>query len=136
MKLTLNRIEEPFVMELKNEQKNVCLMDAAPSLGGQNKGFRPMELLAGSLAGCISVDVLNVFRKQRIRLNHYRIEIEAQRKEAVPSPFEHIHMIFEFDDSVEEKNAKRIIDLAKDKYCSVSASLSADIKITYEVRIV
>lgn len=95
-----------------------------------------MELLAGSLAGCISVDVLNVFRKQRIRLNHYRIEIEAQRKEAVPSPFEHIHMIFEFDDSVEEKNAKRIIDLAKDKYCSVSASLSADIKITYEVRIV
>lgn len=136
MKLTLNRIEEPFVMELKNEQKNVCLMDAAPSLGGQNKGFRPMELLAGSLAGCISVDVLNVFRKQRIRLNHYRIEIEAQRKEAVPSPFEHIHMIFEFDDSVEEKNAKRIIDLAKDKYCSVSASLSAEIKITYEVRIV
>lgn len=136
MKLTLNRIEEPFVMELKNEQNNVCLMDAAPSLGGQNKGFRPMELLAGSLAGCISVDVLNVFRKQRIRLNHYRIEIEAQRKEAVPSPFEHIHMIFEFDDSVEEKNAKRIIDLAKDKYCSVSASLSAEIKISYEVRIV
>jgi putative redox protein len=136
MKLSLQRIEEPFVMELKNEQNNVCSMDAAPSLGGQNKGFRPMELLAGSLAGCISVDVLNVFRKQRIRLNHYRIEIEAQRKEAVPSPFEHIHMIFEFDDSVEVKNAKRIIDLAKDKYCSVSASLDKEIKITYDVRIV
>jgi putative redox protein len=136
MKLTLQRIEEPFVMELTNEQSNLCLMDAAPSLGGQDKGFRPMELLAGSLAGCISVDVLNVLRKQRIALKHYKIIIEAKRKDAVPSPFEHIHMIFEFDDSVEEKNAKRIIDLAKDKYCSVSASLSAEIEITYEVRII
>ena len=97
MKLTLQRIEEPFVMELTNEQSNSCLMDAIPSLGGQNKGFRPMQLLAGSLAGCISVDVLNVLRKQRIDLKHYKIEINAHRKEEVPSPFEYIHMIFEFD---------------------------------------
>jgi putative redox protein len=71
-----------------------------------------------------------------IALKHYKIVIEAKRKDAVPSPFEHIHMIFEFDDSVEEKNAKRIIDLAKDKYCSVSASLKEELEITYEVRII
>ncbi len=136
MKLTLQRIEEPFVMELTNGQSNSCLMDAIPSLGGQNKGFRPMQLLAGSLAGCISVDVLNVLRKQRIQLKHYKVEIDAKRKDEVPSPFEHIHLIFEFDNSVEEKNAHRIIGLAKEKYCSVSASLSKEIKITYEVRII
>lgn len=73
MKLTLQRIEEPFVMELKNEQGNVCLLDAVPSIGGQNKGLRPMELLAGSLAACISVDVLNIFKKQRVQFGHYKI---------------------------------------------------------------
>ena len=63
MKLTLTRIEEPFVMELQNESGNTCMMDANPAIGGKNLGFRPMELLAGSLAGCASIDVINILKK-------------------------------------------------------------------------
>jgi uncharacterized OsmC-like protein len=87
MKLKLERIEEPFVMELSNSSGNKCLLDANPSIGGKDKGFRPMEILAGSLAACASIDVLNILKKQRLEIRHYRVEINANRKDAIPSPF-------------------------------------------------
>jgi putative redox protein len=136
MDLILERIEPLFGMELTNEAGQKCRMDASPAIGGKDSGFRPMELLAGSLAGCISVDVINILKKQRFDLKHYAIRIHAKRLEATPSPFESIHLIFEFDDQVDPVKVERAIDLAKNKYCSVSASLSDQIKITYEVKIV
>jgi putative redox protein len=136
MELVLERIEPLFGMELTNEAGQKCRMDASPAIGGKDSGFRPMELLAGSLAGCISVDVINILKKQRIDLKHYAIRIHAKRFDATPAPFESIHLIFEFDDQVDSVKVERAIDLAKNKYCSVSASLSDQIKITYEVKIV
>ena len=136
MKLTLNRIEEPFVMELTNASGNICLLDANPAIGGQEKGFRPMELLAGSLASCASIDVLNILKKQRVSLKHYAVRIEASRLEGVPSPFEQIHLIFELDDAIEMEKIKRNIELTLDKYCSVSACLKEEIKITFEIQLI
>ena len=136
MKLKLERIEEPFVMELSNRSGNKCLLDANPSIGGKDKGFRPMELLAGSLAACASIDVLNILKKQRLAISHYRVEINANRKDSVPSPFEQIHLIFEFDDAVDPEKMKRNIELTLQKYCSVSASMSEEINITYEIKII
>jgi len=51
MKIELNRIEEPYVFQLKNETGALCTFDANAALGGKNKGLTPMQLLAGSLAG-------------------------------------------------------------------------------------
>lgn len=135
MKLDLHRIEAPFVMELRNEQGNSCYMDANPAIGGSNKGFRPMELLAGSLAGCVSIDVLNIVKKQRIDLKHYHVRIEAFRVEVTPAPFEHIHMVFEFDNSIDPQKMNRNIEMTLEKYCSVSACLKEEIRITYGLEI-
>jgi len=136
MKLDLNRIEAPFVMELVNEAGNKCIIDANPSLGGKGLGFRPMELLAGSLAACISIDVINVLKKQRTDPNHYKVRIEANRKAGTPSPFEQIHLIFEVDPIVNVEKLQRNIQLTSDKYCSVSASLKSEIQITFEIKII
>ena len=62
MGLELNRIEEPFVFELRNEEGVICGIDANPTIGGKGKGFRPMELLTGSLAGCASIDILLILK--------------------------------------------------------------------------
>lgn len=136
MELELKRVEVPFVMELKNADGNTCLMDASPSIGGANKGFRPMELLAGAVAGCVSVDVLNILRKQKQEPNHYKVLIEAHRKDATPAPFETIHMVFEVDADIDAEKLSRNIQLVKDKYCSVSESMKDDVKITFEVKLV
>jgi putative redox protein len=136
MKLTLTRIEEPFVMELQNESGNTCVMDANPAIGGKGLGFRPMELLAGSLAGCASIDVINILRKQRVEPSHFSIDIQATRKEGIPSPFETIQLIFHFDQSVNLEKVNKIIEMTLQKYCSVSATLDQQIEITFETRII
>ncbi len=133
MKLKLKRIEAPFVLELNNENGSTVIIDANPSIGGKGLGFRPMELLAGSLASCASIDVISILKKQRIELASYTIDIVAKRYEGVPSPFENIQLNFEFDNSVDLEKAKKAIDLSLEKYCSVSASLKDEITITYSI---
>ena len=50
MGITLTRIDKPYVFEFENERGIKCLIDAAPGIGGTDRGFRPMELLGGALA--------------------------------------------------------------------------------------
>ena len=136
MNLTLNRTDHAFGMSVTNEKGLRIHMDVGPDLGGNDSGMRPMEVLAGSLAGCISVDVILILRKQRIELTHYLVTVQASRVEGVPAPFERIHLVFEFSKTVERSKAERAVTLAKDKYCSVSASLNDSIRISHELRFI
>lgn len=133
MSLVLKRIESPFVFELKNENGTTCLMDASEKIGGKNKGIRPMELLAGSLAGCASIDVINILQKKRINIGCYEVEIETKRKDELPGVFEFIHLKFLFFNTIELDKLTSIIDKVLEKYCSVAASLSSEIKLSYEI---
>jgi putative redox protein len=134
MSLELIRVEEPFVFELRNEEGVVCGIDASPAIGGKGKGFRPMELLAGSLAGCASIDVLLILKKQRIIPTHFAIKIETKRVDAIPSYFEEIKLIFEVNRDVPVEKLEKAIDMTLKKYCSVSASLKEEVKIIFEVK--
>jgi uncharacterized OsmC-like protein len=136
MSLELNRIEEPFVFELKNEEGVICGIDASPAIGGKGKGLRPMELLAGSLAGCASIDILLILKKQRIEPTHFNVKIETKRSSGVPAIFEEIKLIFEVNDLVNQEKLEKAIGLTLEKYCSVSASLKENISVIYEVKYV
>lgn len=131
MKLNLKRIEAPFVLELSNEANNKVIIDANPAIGGKGLGFRPMELLAGSLASCASIDTLMILQKQRIELLDYSVEINAVRKEGEPSPFEKIELSFRFDAAVDLVKANKAIALSLQKYCSVAASLNNQIELIF-----
>lgn len=136
MTLILKKVNDAFGMQVTNEKGLSILMDATSDLGGTDLGMLPMELLASSLAGCISVDVIMILNKQRIDLKLYNVFISTKRKNEIPSPFESIHLVFEFSESVDKDKAERAVNLAKDKYCSVSASLNDSIKITTELKFV
>lgn len=136
MELKLKRVESPFVFKLKNTSGNECLMDANPTIGGKEAGFRPMELLAGGLAGCVSIDVINILKKKRIQLGCYEVAINAVRSEEVPSPFEAIELEFIFYNKIDEKLVRSVIELALNKYCSVAASLNKNISISYKLTFV
>lgn len=129
MKLGLTLTEQPFVLTLANEDGLTVTIDAAPEIGGKNKGLRPMQLLAGSLAGCMSIDVLNILRKQRVTVAYFNVAIEADRKEAVPASFERIELVFTVDDGVPLAKIEHAVKLSHEKYCSVSASLHPEIEI-------
>lgn len=134
MKLALKLIEAPFVLEASNEAGVSLKMDATEKIGGQNKGMRPMEVLASSLAGCMSIDVLLILQKQRQEVSFYEVNIEANRKDAVPASFEAIHLVFVFNKEVDLEKAAAAVKLSHEKYCSVSASLNPRITIQTAVR--
>lgn len=122
--------EQPFVLQLKNEEQLEVILDASPAIGGQEKGMRPMELLAGSLAGCMSIDVLNILRKQRLEVTTFKVAIKANRVEAVPARFDEITLEFITDTAVPLAKLENAVKLSHEKYCSVSASLDPAIRIT------
>ena len=134
MQLTLNLTESPFVLELCNEDGLVTTIDASPEIGGKNKGMRPMQLLAGSLAGCMSIDVLSILRKQRVEISQFSVQIIGNRKSAVPSSFETIELQFSVDAGVPLDKLENAIRLSHDKYCSVSASLHPSIQVITSVK--
>ena len=133
MKLYFKRIEEPFVFELENEKGTKVLIDASEDIGGKNKSLTPMQLLAGSFAGCMSIDVVLILNKQKINPEHFSIEIQTQRREGQPSPFTGIHLKFKVSSDVPEEKLERAILLSKEKYCSVSLSLHPEITISHEI---
>jgi putative redox protein len=133
MKLYFERKETPFVFEIKNESGATAVVDATPNIGGKNKGLTPMQLLAGSLAGCMSIDVISILNKQKIEPSYFAIEIQATKKEGQPSPFENIKLIFKVDKEVPHDKLEKAISLSKEKYCSVYFSLNKDILVTHEV---
>lgn len=129
MHIQVTLSEEPFVLEATNDDGMKIHLDAAPAIGGKGKGMRPMELLAASLAGCMSIDVLSILRKQRQAVTHFEIAVDARRKQSVPSSFETIVLTFVVNTEVDIEKLQYAVRLSHEKYCSVSQSLHPDIQI-------
>lgn len=136
MKINLNLIEEPFVLQAKNEDGVALTIDAAESIGGKGKGLRPMETLASSLAGCMAIDVLLILRKQRQIITHFEIEVVASRANAIPAVFEEITLTFIVNKDVNAEKLNSAIHLTHEKYCSVSQSLNPNIKVNIEHKLI
>lgn len=104
---------------------------ASKSIGGDESGFRPMELVLAALASCAAIDVVNILKKSRVDFTSMDIEVNGDRKDSTPSPFTHIEVTYRIHGKgVDRAKAERAVSLALEKYCSVSASLDPNIKVT------
>lgn len=112
------------------------VIDGAPDIGGEGRGMRPMEVLLSALASCSAMDVLHILRKQRQAIEHLEIAIEGERADAVPSPYTAIELVFTARGAIDDHKLQRAVGLAVEKYCSVSASLKPEIKVTWRAQIV
>jgi len=135
MKVELQRVNNAFHFEAKNENNKTINIDASPTIGGNDNGFRPMELLLAGLGGCSGIDVLHILKKQKIELTDFSIKIEATRKNEQPAIFETINVVFEAKGEVDEAKLKRAIDLSMEKYCSVTRILEKSATIEYSYKL-
>jgi len=69
-------------------------MDGPEEVGGQNQGARPMELLLLGTGGCALFDVVSMLKKSRQPLTAARVELQAERVDAIPAVFESINLHF------------------------------------------
>lgn len=113
------------------------VMDGPPDHGGRNMGPRPMEMMLLSLGGCSNFDVMSILKKSRQAVTDCRVEIKAERADAVPAIFTRIHMHFVVSgDNLKETQVKRAVELSAEKYCSASIMLEkagVDLEHTYEI---
>ena len=115
---------------------HAVVLDGAPAVGGRNIGPRPMETILVGLGACSAFDVVTILRKARQAVTDCRVEIDADRADAVPAVFTRIHMTFVVSGKdLRESAVRRAVDLSAEKYCSATAMLRASVEITHEYRI-
>lgn len=131
VKLDIHRKSGLYHLEAKNEDGNVVETDGSEAIGGEGKAMRPMEMLLASLAGCSSIDVVLILKKQRQQLDDIRIRVDGEKvKNDTYSEYTKIHMHFDLYGTIKETKAQQAIDLSLDKYCSVAMALKKTSEIT------
>ena len=112
-------------------------MDGPEEVGGQNQGARPMELLLLGTGGCALFDVVSMLKKSRQSFKAARVELQAQRVDAIPAVFESINLHFVIaGEGVRESQVARAVQLSAEKYCSASIMLTTGgVKVTHSFEI-
>ncbi len=132
MKISLKRLNENYHFETKNERGDIVHLDNKSEPNPQ--GASPMELLLMGVAGCSSIDIVMILRKQKIELLDLQVEVEGFRQDgAVPNVFTAIKLIVKLKGDFPPEKAKRAVDLSIDKYCSVAKMLEKTAEISYDV---
>ena len=105
---------------------HTVVMDGPQDLGGRNMGPRPMEMLLLGTGGCAVYDVLAMLKKSRQQVVDCRVELTAERADAVPAVFTEIGMHFVVTGvNLKESHVRRAVELSAQKYCSASIMLGA-----------
>jgi len=113
------------------------VMDGPEDLGGRNMGPRPMEMLLLGTGGCAMYDVVSMLRKSRQSVRDCRVEIQAERADAVPAVFTRINLHFVVSGTaLRDSQVRRAVELSAGKYCSASIMLgAAGVEMTHSYRI-
>lgn len=111
-------------------------LGADPSVGGENDGFRPLELMAVSLAGCTAMDVISILRKKQQQVAEFEVRVHADQRSDHPHVFTGAVITYLVSGSnLDEAALLRAIELSATRYCPAQAMLSSvfPIKMEYEI---
>jgi putative redox protein len=114
----------------------VVPLGADPSVGGANDGFRPLELMAVSLAGCTAMDVISILRKKQQDVTGFEVRVQAEQAGEHPHVFTRAVITYDVrGHGVDEAAVLRAIELTATKYCPAQAMLSRafPMDLVYEI---
>lgn len=118
--------------EISFRASNASGYEFAVASEADQEGISPMEMVATSLGGCSSIDILTILRKQRQRVNHFDVQVEAERAtDRTPAVFTTMHVHYRVEGDVAPDKVRRAINLSLEKYCSVSKMLEKTASISY-----
>lgn len=118
------RLLEGMAFEGLTASGHRIVLDAAPEVGGKDKGARPMELLLVALGSCTAMDVISILRKKRQEVTDYEVIVVGDQTDDHPKVYTSIrveHVVKGKDVSPEA--VRRAVELSEDKYCPIIALL-------------
>jgi putative redox protein len=108
-----------------------------PSVGGDNDGFRPLELMAVSLAGCTAMDVISILRKKQQDVTAFEVRVHADQASEHPHVFTHVTVEYIITGHrVLPAAVERAIELSVTKYCPAQAMLSRAVQIEHKYQLI
>ena len=106
--IELIRAGQHFPFDSIDENGVITKMDTKPELGGEGYGARPMQLLLNALAGCASIDILQILKKRKQQISDYKVTVQGEREaEKEPSLWKEIFITFMIDGDVDRLSAKK-----------------------------
>lgn len=111
-------------------------LGADPEVGGANDGFRPLELMAVSLAGCTAMDVISILTKKKQEVTAFEVKVHAEQAEEFPKVFTQAVITYLVTGlAVDEAAVLRAIELTATKYCPAQAMLGkvVPMELVYEI---
>jgi putative redox protein len=111
-------------------------LGADPEVGGANDGFRPLELMAISLAGCTAMDVISILRKKQQEVTGFNVFIHADRATDHPKVFTYITVLYHVTGhKIDEAALRRAMELTSSKYCPAQAMLGKVVPMELKYKI-
>jgi len=99
-------------------------LGTSPNVGGDNDGFRPLELLTIGLAGCTAMDVISILRKKRQEISSFEVMVHAERSDEHPKVFTHLSIEYMINGKdISREAVERAVELSANKYCPAQAML-------------
>ena len=100
--------------------------------GTNETGPSMVETLLGALAGCTSVDIVEILAKRRTPAERFAVDVTGKRFDGTPRRLVHVLLEYAIDGAgIERDQAERAIDLSITKYCSVRDSLDKSIPVEW-----
>jgi putative redox protein len=91
----------------------------------------PVDSLLISLATCSGIDVVEILAKRRTPATRLEVHMEFARAPEAPRRLTEVQVHFKVSTASERHHVQRAVELAFEKYCSVVASFSKDIILTW-----
>ncbi len=99
-------------------------LDTVPDVGGSNDGFRPLEMMLISLAGCTAMDVISILRKKRQDITSFEVRVQADQTSDHPHVFTKATVEYVLTGrKIQPEAVRRAIELSETKYCPAQAML-------------
>jgi putative redox protein len=114
----------------------VVPLGASADVGGDEDGFRPMELFATGLAGCTAMDTISILQKKRQEITAFEVQVDADQAQEHPRVFTHIKIEYLITGhAIDEEAVLRAIQLSAERYCPAQGMLSQIVPIDLEYQI-
>jgi putative redox protein len=89
----------------------------------------PVQMLALSLMGCMSIDLVHILTRGRHKVTSLKTLFHGERSNDDPKRFTRIHLEFELAGEMLPEHVERAIDLSREKFCSVWASFRPETEL-------
>ena len=95
-------------------------IDANQDVGGDGNGLRPKALMLSSLAGCSGIDVASLFKKMRVQIEAFHIDVEGELTDEHPRYFHSVTVDYHFyGGNLPKDKIEKAVNLSVERYCGV-----------------